>query len=187
VSLLSDLQTAALREYARNGGGLLATFETGRYDASGARRNDLALGDVFHVAAAGDIEGPKGNSYYARIEDRHVVLAGFEDTSVLPGAEYRLPVKTRLPQALTVVRPYPAFPPEEAYPRQAKTDEPAIVITEEGMSRRIWLPGDIERTFWKTGNGDLSRILQQAIRWLARDRMAVRVTGDGPVELFARG
>ena len=66
-----------------------------------------------------------------------------------------------------------------------ETDEPAIVITEEGMSRRVWLPGDVERTFWRSGNGDLSRLLQQAIRWVARDRMPVRVSGEGLVELFA--
>jgi hypothetical protein len=185
VAFLSDAQSAALREYARNGGGLLATFETGRYDATGAKRKELALGDVFGVAMAGEVEGPKGNSYYARIEQRHAVLAGFEETQILPGAEYRLPVKTRLPQPLTVVPPYPAFPPEEVYTKTPKTDEPAIVITEEGLSRRIWLPGDTDRSFWKSGNGDLSRLLQQAIRWVARDRMPVRVTGDGLVELFA--
>jgi Hypothetical glycosyl hydrolase 6/Beta-galactosidase trimerisation domain len=185
VAVMSDAQAAAVREYARNGGCLLATFETGRYDVAGARRKELALGDVFQVTATGEVEGPKGNSYYARIVDRHPVVAGFEDTSILPGAEYRLPVKTRLPQPLTVIPPYPAYPPEEVYPRAAKTDEPAIVIAEEGMSRRIWLPGDVERSFWKSGNGDLSRILQQAVRWVARDRMPVRVGGEGLVELFA--
>jgi hypothetical protein len=84
-----------------------------------------------------------------------------------------------------VVPPYPAFPPEMVYTRTPKTDEPAVVISEEGMSRRVWLPGDVERSFWRSGNGDLSRLLQQAIRWVARDRMPVRVTGDGLVELFA--
>ena len=60
-----------------------------------------------------------------------------------------------------------------------------MVITEDGMSRRVWLTGDVERSFWRTGNGELSRLLQQAIRWVARDRMPVRVSGEGLVELFA--
>jgi Hypothetical glycosyl hydrolase 6/Beta-galactosidase trimerisation domain len=185
VAYLDDRQCEQLRAYARNGGGLLATFETGRYDGAGARRPALGLGDIFGVTAAGEIAGPKGNAYYARIEQRHPILAGFEETQVLPGAEYRLPVKTRLPQPLTVIPPYPAFPPEMVYTQTPKTDEPAIVISEEGMSRRIWLPGDVERSFWKTGNGDLSRLLQQSIRWIAHDRAPVRVTGDGLAELFA--
>jgi hypothetical protein len=184
VALLSDAQCEQLRTYAREGGGLIGTFETARYDLTGARRKELGLADVFQAAVAGDIEGPKGNSYYARIEQRHAILAGFEETNVIPGAEYRLPVKTRLPQAMTVVPPYPAFPPEMVYTRTPKTDEPAIVIHEEGMSRRIWFPGDGERSFWKSGDGDLSRLLQQAIRWVSRDRMPAHVTGDGLVELF---
>jgi Hypothetical glycosyl hydrolase 6/Beta-galactosidase trimerisation domain len=184
VALLSEAQCEQLRGYARGGGGLVATFETGRYDLHGARRKELGLADVFGLSVAGELSGPKGNSYYARIEVRHAILAGFEETNLLPGAEYRLPVKTRLPQAMTVVPPYPAFPPEMVYTRTPKTDEPAIVISEEGMSRRVWLPGDVERSFWKSGNGDLSKLLQQAIRWVSRDRSPAHVTGDGLVELF---
>jgi hypothetical protein len=179
TAILSDAQCAQLRAYARNGGGMLATFESGLYDDAGAQRKELGLADVFGAALAGEMQGPKGNSHYARIEERHAILAGFEETSLLPGAEYRLPVKTRLPQAMTVV------PPENVDTHTPKTDEPAIVITEEGMSRRVWLPGDVERSFWRSGNGDLSRLLQQAIRWVARDRMPVRVSGEGLVELFA--
>jgi len=174
MAMLSDAQCANLRAYARNGGGLLGTFETARYDAAGTRRTELGLADVFGAAVAGDIERTDGNEYYARIEERHAVLAGFDETSVLPGGEYRLPVKTRLPQALAVAPPY-----------RTRTGEPAMVITEDGMSRRVWLPGDVERSFWRTGNGELSRLLQRAIRWVARDRMPVRVSGEGFVELFA--
>jgi hypothetical protein len=185
VALLTDAQCRQLREYGHAGGGLLATFESGRYDGDGVRRQELGLADVFGVNLAGDIQGPKGNSYYARIEQRHPILSGFEETQVLPGAEYRLPVKTRLPQILTVVPPYPAFPPEMVYPSTPRTDEPAIVMTEDGLSRRIWLPGDVDRSFWRSGNGDLSRLLQQAVRWVSRDRAPVRVEGSGLVELFA--
>jgi len=176
VALLTDQQCGQLREFARAGGGLLATFETGRYDTAGARRKELGLADVFGIAAAGEVQGPMGNSYYARIVERHPILAGFEETRILPGAEYRLPVKARLPQILTVAPPYPAFPPEMVYPRTPQTD---------GMSRRIWLPGDVDRSFWRSGNGDLSRLLQQAVRWVSRDRAPVKVEGSGLVELFA--
>jgi hypothetical protein len=58
-------------------------------------------------------------------------------------------------------------------------------MTEDGPSRRIWLPGDVDRSFWRSGNGDLSRLLQQAVRWVSRDRAPVRVEGSGLVELFA--
>jgi hypothetical protein len=167
AALLSDTQCEQLRAYAHAGGGLLATFETARYDRTGARRKELGLADVFALSVAGDVTGPKANSY-ARIEERHAIFAGFEEKNTIPDAQYRLPVRTRLPQPLTAVPP-----------------EPAIVIFEEGMSRRVWLPGDVERSFRKSGDGDLSRLLRQAIRWVSRDRAPVHVTGEGLVELFA--
>ena len=47
------------------------------------------------------------------------------------------------------------------------------------------LPGDVDRSFWRSGDGDLSRLLQQAVKWVLHDRMPVSVTGSGLVELFA--
>ncbi len=185
VALLSDEQCAALRQYAKNGGGLLATFETARFDRSGARRGECGLADVFDIQTAGEMQGPRGNSYYARIEQRHPILAPFAGTNILPGAEYRVPVKTHLSQIMTVVPPYPAFPPEMVYPRIPKTEEPAIVMLDQGTGRRVWFPGDLERSFWRSGDGDLSRLLQEAIRWVSYGRAPVQVSGPGLVELFA--
>jgi len=34
----------------------------------GTRRSRLGLADVFGIEAAADVQGPNGNSYYARIE-----------------------------------------------------------------------------------------------------------------------
>jgi hypothetical protein len=68
TAILSDTQCAQLRTYARGGGGLLGTFETARYDGAGARRQEFGLADVFGAALSGEVEGPKGNAYYARIE-----------------------------------------------------------------------------------------------------------------------
>src|SRR5262249_36698344 len=76
TAFLSDQQCEVLRTYARNGGCLLATFETGRYNVDGTRRSSLGLSDIFGVTATGEIAGPKGNAYYARIEQRHPILAG---------------------------------------------------------------------------------------------------------------
>src|SRR5438309_636575 len=103
VALLSDAQCDSLRAYVNAGGSLLATFETSRYDQSGKPRDGLGIGDLFGVTRAGDIAGPNGNSYYARIESPHEILEGFADTKVLPGAEYRVPVKSSGAAVLTVI------------------------------------------------------------------------------------
>ena len=49
-----------------------------------------------------------------------------------------------------------------------------------------YFAGDVDRTFWISGNPDLSRVLQNAIRWLRRESTPpATVTGDGLVEVFA--
>ncbi len=185
VALLSDEQCRRLRDYVRSGGSLLATFETSRYSETGARRADLGLADVLAVKVAGELQGPSGNSFFAHIDSPHEILKGFENTRVLPGAEYRLPVKSSEKLILSVIPPYPSHPPEMVYPRIPRTDEPAVVLTERGPSRTIYFAGDIDRSCWRSGHTDLTLLLQNSIRWLARGNLPVTVSGDGITELFA--
>ena len=185
TALLSDRQCGQLRAYVESGGSLLATFEASMYDERNRRRPDFGLADVFGIHRAGDVKGPNGNSFYARIERQHDILNGFTDTNLLPGAVYRLPVSPVDDPVLTVIPPYPAYPPELSYPRVPKTNEPAVVLRENGRSRLIYFPGDIERTMWRSGHTDLSRLLQNSVHWLLRGNTTVAVEGEGIVETFA--
>jgi len=137
------------------------------------------------IRKAGDVIGTNGNGYYGRIDRSHPILDGFSDTNWLPGAQNRVPVKPVQDAVLTVVPGFVAYPPELAYPPASHTDEPAVVLREAGSSRLAYFPGDIERTFWLTGHGDLLRLLHNTIRWITRDETVVHVDGDGLVEFFA--
>jgi len=96
------------------------------------------------------------NAFYARIERQHEILKGFEDTNWLPGAEYRVPISAITGPVLIVVPGFPAYPPELAYPSIPQTDQPAVVLREEGRSRLAYFPSDIERSLWVSGHTDLS-------------------------------
>jgi len=181
----------AIRAFVRGGGSLVATFETSRYDEWGDLRPDFALADVFGGSARRDLVGPSANSYM-RIEPRHPhpLLRGFDGTALLPGPETRVDVYgvTVAPEArpLTVVPYYPAFPPEMVYTRAPVTSEPAVLLRESGRSRVVYFPGDVDRTFWRSGNTDLAGLLQNAARWVMGDQPPrVAVDGDGIVEAFA--
>jgi hypothetical protein len=86
---------------------------------------------------------------------------------------------------LTVVPGFVQYPPELAYPSPSHTEEPAVVLREAGASRMAWFPGDIERTYWLTGHGDLLRLLHNTIRWIMHEESVVHVQGEGFIELFA--
>jgi hypothetical protein len=187
IALLSDAQCAQLRAYVNQGGSLLATFETSMYTDQNARRADFGLADVLGIHTAGKVIGRRGNSnpFYARIERQHAILAGFTDTDWLPGAEYRQPVAAVENPILTVVPGFVAYPPELSYPPTPQTTEPAVVLQERGSIRTAYFPGNIEHSLWIAGNTDLSRLLQNTIRWVAGETNPVMIEGDGLIEAFA--
>src|SRR5262249_4794579 len=59
AAALSDAQFKALRAYARNVGGLVATCETSLCDELGRPRHDFALADLFGVSYRGRPADPK--------------------------------------------------------------------------------------------------------------------------------
>jgi hypothetical protein len=184
VAWLSDAQCGVLRDYVARGGSLLATFQTSLFDERGTARADFGLADVFGIRKAGEIVGTTGNGSMGRIEAKHPVLEGFGPTPLVPLAEYRIPLVPVDGQPLTLVPGYVAYPPELSYPDPARTNEPGMVVRERGPSRTVFFPGDVDRTAWRSGHPDLSRLLQNAIRWISGPP-AITVLGDGVVELFA--
>ena len=185
IAMLSDRQCEQLRDYVHSGGSIMASFETSLYDENLQPRSDFGLADLLGINKAGDVIGTNGNAYYSRIECAHSILEGFASTNWLPGAQNRVPLKPVPDPILTVVPGFVQYPPELAYPSPNHTDEPAVVLQEINTSRIAYFPGDIERTFWLTGHGDLLRLMNNTIRWITHDESIVHVDGDGFIEIFA--
>lgn len=185
AALLRSAQCDQLRDYVRRGGSLLATFETGFYDENAKNPAEWPLSDLFGARVAAKLVGPNGNAAYARLERDHPILQGFQDTKLLPFAEYYVPLKPVSDAILTVLPPFPAFPPEMVYPRVERTDQPAIVLRQQGASRTVYFPGDIDRAYWRSENPDLSRLLVNSIRWMMSEPAPISVAGEGMAEIFA--
>jgi Hypothetical glycosyl hydrolase 6/Beta-galactosidase trimerisation domain len=183
-ALLSDKQCEHIRDYVSHGGSLLATFETGFYDESGKPRADSGLADLFGFKKKAARVGPDGgNAVYINIERDHSICRGFAHTTLLPLSEYYIPLEAIPDPVLTVLPPFPGFPPELVYPSVPRTDQPGAVLTERGTSRLVYLPGDIDRSYWHSQNPDLARILINAIRWICPET-PLGITGDGLVEVI---
>lgn len=192
IAALSDAQCEQLRAFVRNGGSLIATYETSRYDEWGVCRKDFGLADLFGVACKGRIEGPMQNSYLRLEHDaapHHPLFRGLEDAPRIVNGVSRVEVEPRekfAPAPITLVPSYPDLPMEKVFPRQDRTDIAEVYLRDLLPGGRvIYFPWDIDRTFWEILNLDHFKLLRNSVDWATNEKSVVEVTGPGFVEVTA--
>jgi hypothetical protein len=190
AAALSDAQCRAIRDYVGRGGSLLATFATSLYDESGRRRDDFGLSDVFGVSFAGRIDGPMQNSYLNLESDpatnrRHPVLDGLDDAARIVNGVFRIEVRPTVgfPSPVTLIPSYPDLPMEDVYPRVPRTDTRELYLRDLGRSRIVFIPWDIDRTFWEVLCVDHLRLLRNAVAWATNEPPPVEVEGPGVLDV----
>jgi hypothetical protein len=192
AAALSNAQCQAIREYVSRGGSLLATFSSSLYDEGGGKRADFGLADLFGVSFAGRIDGPMQNSYLSLDADRstgnrHPILAGLDDTPRIINGAFRLEVTPQrdFPSPLTLIPSYPDLPMEDVYPRVGHTSTRELYLREVGRSRVVYIPWDLDRTFWEVMSVDHLRLLRNAIDWALNETPVVAVEGPGTLDVTA--
>jgi len=190
AAALSDAQCAALRAFVDRGGSVLATFATSLYDELGRRRDNFGLADVFGVSFAGRVDGPMQNSYLGLDADpatgkRHAILDGLEDTPRIINGVFRVDVTPQVdfPSPVTLIPSYPDLPMEDVYPRVPRTETRELYLRDLGRSRVVYVPWDIDRTFWEVMCVDHGRLLKNAVAWAANEPPPVEIGGRGVVDV----
>jgi hypothetical protein len=190
-ALMSDAQSRALESYVERGGSLFATFETGLYDETGKARAEFALGKLFGISKTGDRQRAEGERkdpitsvHLQSIKRRDALTEGLEDTDWIAGPVWSIPLAPLADVTMTFIEPYPTYPPEAVYQRQAVTNRPAVVAREVGRSRLVYLAGDMDASYWRLDNTDLERQMMNALRWVVRDSNPIEVKGEGLMEVI---
>ena len=214
LAAMSDAQIASVREFVAQGGGLVASGETSLYTEWGDRRADFGLADLFgaHAAGAaqehggvetnwetyanhtylrihpelrGQVDGPLAGNEPAVTGSRHPVLAGFEETDILPFGGKLQPVTLAegATAPLTFIPAFPIYPPEFAWMREPDSGQPALVLRSAEQGGRVaYLPADLDRLFGRYNLPDHGRLLANLVRWAAQDRIPLQVSGAGLID-----
>jgi hypothetical protein len=192
IAVLSDKQCIQLTNYVKQGGNLIATFETSLYDEKGKRRLDFGLTELLGLSYGSKVEGPMKNSYLKLMPDLktgkfHPVLEGLEDAYRIINGVYRLEIKPNIefPSPVTLIPGYPDLPMEHVYPRLTDTGIREIYLRELGTSRIAYIPWDIDRSFWQFLFADHARLIRNIIHWTCHETHPVQVTGSGLLDITA--
>jgi len=191
IAALSDSQCASLREFVKQGGGLVATFETSLYDEWGERRNDFGLGELFGASYAGKVDENMRNSYLSLERDpaadsHHPLLGGFEDSGRIINAVNQVaaaPVAGDPFTPLRIVPSYPDLPMESVFVRPVSQRRPGVYLRSSGSGRVVYFPGDIDRTFWQVLSTDHGKLLRNAVEWATNEPPPVTVSGKGVLDI----
>ncbi len=162
VACMSDRVASRLQEYVREGGNLVATFETSLYDETGNRRKDMALAEVLGVSSNNHIVGPKRWDFMkARGKNP---LTDHLHRDLIPSPFYHLQVKPvggevllQFTKPLTGV--YDGIP--------VLSDDPAMVERRFGKGRVVYFPGDMGNGIQNFHLGEFYDLLSQAVRRMA--------------------
>jgi hypothetical protein len=190
IAALSTEQCKQIQQFVERGGSVVATFETSLYDEWGARRTDFGLASLFGVHYGGKTEGPMLNSYLSLNKDPatgkyHPLLNGFEDSVRIINAVNQAQVVAEGDgiYPLQVVPTYPDLPMEEVFPREGSHGQVGAVVREVAKGRIVYLPCDIDRTFWETLNFDQGKLLRNAVLWATNETAPLTVEGHGVLDV----
>jgi hypothetical protein len=205
IGALSDQQCDAIRRFVARGGSLVSTGESSLYNEWGDARRDFALADLLRAHAGGEkpvrpspntylrlhpelragVNGPRNGKEPAPSGTRHTVLAGYDETDIVPfgGTLQRLQVDDGALIPLTFVPEFPVSPPETAWMRVPDSGFPALVVSQAaGGARSAYLAADLDRRYQRELLPDHANLLANLVRWAARGSIPLAVRGAGLVD-----
>ncbi|HOL66712.1 MAG TPA: beta-galactosidase trimerization domain-containing protein, partial [bacterium] len=174
---LSETQGETLRQFVRDGGVVVASYETGLYDENGEKRKDFLLKDVFGINYQETVSltpGPWGKTIYdpnnvprerafVRIEKRR--LKTLVAPAVFFGANYTK-VKTMagcavLASTVNLKERETLFPGEVL--NRAMPESPAITCHRFGKGKAVYVSAEAGRGFLQWPHPEARRLLENIL------------------------
>ena len=157
ASGVSDHNAQQLTDWVADGGGLLATYDTGMYDERGQLRKDGgALKKVLGVEMKGVALGSQPECYY-RVKERHPALGDFDSGALVEG-DGRLMPASPVGDARILAECW------NLGTREVRG--PAIVVNQFGKGRAIYVSGSLEANYISDRVKSTSRLLASIVRYL---------------------
>jgi hypothetical protein len=185
AACLSDEEIGLIRNYVKQGGKLLATYQTSMFQPDGTFREDYALKDVFGCSYTGITKDGSHYGYQYIRDQQHPITAGMDKTELLanwgpnllvrmnPGSQAETPV-TYVPQI------YPQSP-ERSWLRSLETDYPTAVVNRFGSGESVYFPYGVDKQALMHGHHDFKDLLGNAFQYLVGPEQRLQSTAPSSV------
>lgn len=195
TACLDDRQVAAVSEFVRNGGGLVASLDASLFDEFGTPRNNFALADVFGVDYRGlltttslpteelDVNFAQaiGPDYWEKRKD--VFDFRQDPQSFLNQGKMRTYVNDQLVTFKGPAVRVEARSAEQQFPGTIRfktapvvTEFPAVVTNEFGKGRVVYFAAGLDAAYYLYAYPYQRLALRHAITWAANESPPIQVT-----------
>lgn len=202
---MSDAEAETVRRFVREGGGLVATYETSLYDETGQARTDFALADVLKARRVGAFDNQQMRAGWNPMaqHNAHLYFAPAHpwtgDASIAEALDVRSviqPVEQKAAHVplhcrMLLVEPTEGAPSPlrlttASTNRETKevdrTNHAAVIETTYGKGRVVYLPADVTWSYFRYGHAYLSRVIELALRQAASEPPPVEVAAPAIVQ-----
>ncbi len=188
AACMSEDQMEIIRKYVREGGGIVASYQTSLFDEKGQCRQDFGLGDLFGCSWTGMVKNTETDCYQ-KIREAHPLLAdtGSENTEMLMNEGKTmlctLRENTEAKMVCSYVPKIENQPPEFAWIKEVDTVYPTITVNQYGKGRCVYFSNQTDKLCITNGHEDFLNSMTGAIYWAGRDSFAIKTNAPGSVHI----
>ncbi|MGB9619212.1 MAG: hypothetical protein ACPL7K_02230 [Armatimonadota bacterium] len=181
VACLSDRAAEVIRRFVKNGGGLVASFETSLYGPDFKRRPDFALADLFRASyLTTDVVSQRTENVYLWLDRKHPItddpqIYAKQNTAWAEGDAAGPPEKGPLALVASAAEVKPADGANviSTYktnnPANSANSYPAIITSEYGKGRVVYFAASVDKGMFFYPDTYMRRMLANACLWAAGD------------------
>ena len=179
VACMSEAVADGVKEFVKDGGNIIASFETSLFDETGERLNNFRLAEVFGVNATETLFGPSKIDYITLYPDHPITKEIEQD--LIPSPSYYRRVRTRPPaedqsQSLPeigwqILARFRGRLPARYAPLPPTSADTAIMLNSFGKGKCIYIAGNMFEHYWGFKFPEYREIIAAAANWLSPPRI----------------
>lgn len=186
VQCMSDREIDLIESYVRNGGSLLASYESSLYDEKGNRRQDFGLAAVFGVHFEGEKWNTRKDNYQFIQAPKHPIVAQeAKSTQLIHQSGYTLKTLP-IPGSEVICTLVPTVhnqPPDKAWVENLSSDFPTVVENKYGNGKSIYFANQPDVVTQQMGHPDARSLLVNAVKNLAPSALILKTNAPSTVHI----